>query len=137
MKKIFLALFAVCTYQIVTAQQVTTNESLSLQQLVEQLVQGCVEISNVTSNLNGSVDGFASYAAFNQASSNFPFTDGLVLTSGRASDAGNVVNASPLNSGTPAWGTDPDLEAVLGVSNTVNATSIEFDFIAVTNQISF
>ena len=137
MKRVFLALFTICTYQIVSAQQVTTDESLPLQQLVEQLVQGCVQISNVTSNINGNIDGFASYAAFSQAGSNFPFTDGLVLTSGRASDAGNGVNSAPLNSGSTNWGTDPDLEAVLGVSNTINATSIEFDFIAVTNQISF
>ncbi len=137
MKKVFLTLFTICAYQIVAAQQVTTNESFTLQQLVEQLVQGCVEISNVSSNINGNVDGFASYAAFNQAGSNFPFANGLVLTSGRASDAGNTLNPIPLNSGTTNWGTDADLESVLGVSNTVNATSIEFDFIAVTNQISF
>ncbi|MEM6684552.1 MAG: choice-of-anchor L domain-containing protein [Bacteroidota bacterium] len=137
MKKVILTLFAVCSYQIVTAQQVTTNESFSLQQLVEQLVQGCVEISNVTSNINGNIDGFASYAAFNQSGSNFPFANGLVLTSGRASDAGNTLNPLPLNSGTTNWGTDPDILAVLGVDNTVNATSIEFDFVAVTNQISF
>jgi len=137
MKKVLLTLFTICAYQIVSAQQVTTNESFTLQQLVEQLVQGCVEISNVTSNINGNVDGFASYAAFNQAGSNFPFANGLVLTSGRASDAGNGLNPIPLNSGTTNWGTDPDLEAVLGVNNTLNATSIEFDFIAVTNQISF
>ncbi|WP_298517424.1 T9SS type B sorting domain-containing protein [uncultured Kordia sp.] len=137
MKKVFLTLFTICAYQIVSAQQVTTNESFTLQQLVEQLVQGCVEISNVTSTINGNVDGFASYAAFNQAGSNFPFANGLVLTSGRASDAGTNVITAPLNSGTTNWGTDPDLEAVLGVNNTVNATSIEFDFIAVTNQVSF
>ncbi|MGH1384401.1 choice-of-anchor L domain-containing protein [Kordia sp.] len=137
MKKVLLTLFTICAYQIVSAQQVTTNESFTLQQLVEQLVQGCVEISNVTSNINGNIDGFASYAAFNQNGSNFPFTNGLVLTSGRASDAGTPVMTTPLNSGTTAWGTDPDLEAALGVNNTLNATSIEFDFIAVTNQISF
>ncbi|MEM6720196.1 MAG: choice-of-anchor L domain-containing protein [Bacteroidota bacterium] len=137
MRKVILILFTICSYQIVTAQQVTTNESFTLQQLIEQLVQGCVEISNVTSNINGNVDGFASYAAFNQAGSNFPFANGLVLTSGRASDAGNGLDPIPLNSGTQNWGTDPDILAVLGVDNTVNATSIEFDFIAVTNQISF
>ncbi|WP_046745938.1 T9SS type B sorting domain-containing protein [Kordia zhangzhouensis] len=137
MKKVFFTLFALCTYHLVLAQQVTTNESLSLQQLVEQLVQGCVEISNVSSSVNGSIDGFASYGAFEQASSNFPFSNGLVLTSGRVSDVGTPVNTMPLNSGTTNWGTDPDIETALGVMNTLNATSIEFDFIAVTNQISF
>ncbi|WP_420572494.1 choice-of-anchor L domain-containing protein [Kordia sp.] len=138
MKKVYLILFTtLCACQIISAQQVTTNESLTLQQLVEQLVQGCVEISNVTSTVNGNVDGFASYGAFNQAGSGFPFANGLVLTSGRVSDVGTNENTSPLNSGSTAWGTDPDIEAALGVNNTLNATSIEFDFIAVTNQISF
>ena len=63
----------------------------------------------------------------------------MVLTSGQASDVGTPINTSPLNSGTTAWGTDtdPDTNAAIDLSNTVNATSIEFDFIAVTNQISF
>ncbi|MBC8753674.1 T9SS type B sorting domain-containing protein [Kordia sp. YSTF-M3] len=137
MKKVFLILFTLCAYQIVSAQQVTTNESFTLDQLVAQLAQGCVEISNVSSSVNGNIDGFASFAYFDQAASGFPFANGLVLTSGRASDAGTPINTAPLNRGTTAWGTDPDIEMALGVSNTLNATSIEFDFIAATNQISF
>ncbi|EDP97880.1 choice-of-anchor L domain-containing protein [Kordia algicida OT-1] len=137
MKKVCLLLFALLAYQTIYAQQVTTNESTNLQQLVEQLVQGCVEISNVSTSVNGNIDGFASYGSFNQNGSGFPFANGLVLTSGRVSDVGSPTNTMPLNSGTTAWGTDPDIEAALGVSNTLNATSIEFDFIAVTNQISF
>lgn len=137
MKKVFYTLFTFFACHSIYAQQVTTDESVSLQQLVEQLAQGCVEISNVTSSINGSVDGFQSYGYFEQAGSNFPFANGLVLTSGRASDVGTPINTSPLNSGTTNWGTDPDIENTLGVMNTVNATSIEFDFIAVTNQISF
>lgn len=137
MKKVFFILFTLCACQIVSAQQVTTNESFTLQELVEQLAQGCVEISNVSSSVNGNINGFASYAYFDQAASGFPFANGLVLTSGRASDAGTPVNTAPLNNGTTAWGTDPDIETALGVTNTINATSIEFDFIAATNQISF
>ncbi|WP_298427297.1 choice-of-anchor L domain-containing protein [uncultured Kordia sp.] len=137
MKKVFFILFTLFACHTISAQQVTTDESVSLQQLVEQLAQGCVEISNVTSSINGSVNNFQSYAYFDQAGSGFPFANGLVLTSGRASDAGTPINTSPLNSGTTAWGTDPDIETALGVNGTVNATSIEFDFIAVTNQISF
>ncbi|WP_046757521.1 T9SS type B sorting domain-containing protein [Kordia jejudonensis] len=139
MKKVFYTLFAFFACHIISAQQVTTDESVPLQQLVEQLAEGCVEISNVTSSINGSINGFQSYGYFEQAGSNFPFANGLVLTSGRASDAGTPVNTSPLNSGTTAWGTDTDSDtnAAIDLSNTVNATSIEFDFIAVTNQISF
>lgn len=137
MKKVFSILFALFVSNILLSQQVNTDESFSQQQLIEQLVQGCVQISNVSSSINGSVNGFQSMAYFEQNGSSFPFANGLVLTSGRASDVGSPSNTSPLNSGTTAWGTDPDIEAALGVTNTLNATSIEFDFISVTNQISF
>jgi hypothetical protein len=36
-----------------------------------------------------------------------------------------------------SWKGDLDLEEVLGISNTFNATVLEFDFIPLTNFISF
>ncbi|WP_430412440.1 choice-of-anchor L domain-containing protein [Kordia sp.] len=139
MKKVFLILFILFTCHRISGQQVTTDESIPLQQLVEQLAEGCVEISNVSSSINGSVNSLQSYAYFDQAGSAFPFANGLVLTSGSASQAGNSLNTDLLNSGDLSWGTDTDIDtnAAIDLSNTVNATSIEFDFIAVTNQISF
>ncbi|MGB6268082.1 MAG: choice-of-anchor L domain-containing protein, partial [Olleya sp.] len=59
------------------------------------------------------------------------------LSTGSANSAGNVQNTNPLNEGTPTWTTDPDLEAALGINNTLNATSIEFDFISTSSTIQF
>ncbi len=123
---------------IVTAQQITVDNSLSAEDLIlNNLVEGCVEVSNVISNFNGYVNGLNSFGYFEKADSNFPFENGILLTTGESFSAGNTTNANTLNEGDTSWGTDLDLETALGISNTLNATSIEFDFISISNQIQF
>lgn len=123
--------------QWLSAQQITTNSNVTLQQLVEDnLIEGCVEISNISSTINGIANGFPSYAQFNRAGSNFPFQNGIVLSTGNANSGGNTENNNVLSEGVKNWIGDADLEA-LGVNNTINATSIEFDFISISNRISF
>lgn len=120
------------------SQQISIDNTQTPQQLIENtLIQGCVEVSNVSSNVNGSVNGFTSYGYFERSSSNFPFENGILLSTGNASSAGNTTNTNSLNDGLPNWGTDPDLENALGLTNTLNATSMEFDFVSVSNQIQF
>ncbi|WGD33953.1 choice-of-anchor L domain-containing protein [Olleya sp. YS] len=120
------------------AQQITVDDSFTAQQLVENnLVQGCVEVTNINSIVNGNVNGFSSFGYFERAGSNFPFENGIMLSTGNANSAGNVQNTNPLNEGTPTWTTDPDLEAALGITNTLNATSIEFDFISTSSTVQF
>jgi gliding motility-associated-like protein len=119
-------------------QQVSIVESFDAQQLVEDnLVQGCVEISNISSPVNGNINGFASYGFFEKAGSNFPFDNGIVLSTGKVTSGGNFQNLNILNEGLTNWGTDTDLESATGISNLLNATAIQFDFISVSNQIQF
>lgn len=128
--------FSVCLYTY--GQQITTDDSLPLEQLIQDnLGQNCVEISNIASTVNGSINGFNSYGFFERGNSDFPFHNGIVLTTGNVNSAGNTLNTSPLNEGDDAWLTDTDLENALGISNTLNATSIQFNFISVANQIQF
>ncbi|MFD2917625.1 T9SS type B sorting domain-containing protein [Psychroserpens luteus] len=123
---------------IVSAQQISIDNSFNEQELIENnLIQGCVETSNIQSQFNGEINGFNSFAYFERAGSSFPFENGIMLSTGNAISGGNTQNNAILNEGQPNWGTDPDLEAALGITGTVNATSIEFDFISVTNQIKF
>ncbi|MBT8260377.1 MAG: choice-of-anchor L domain-containing protein, partial [Bacteroidia bacterium] len=125
-------------FQISSAQIITVNDSFTPQQLVENnFVEGCVEVSNISSSINGSVNGIGSYAYFERALSNFPFENGIVLTTGNATSGGNAINTNTLNEGETTWGTDADLETALGLSNTFNATSIEFDFVSISNLIQF
>ncbi len=129
-----------CFGSTVYAQQISVDNSVGLQSLFQDnLVDGnsCVEISNITSSVNGNATGFPSYAYFERGSSNFPFENGIVLSTGNANSAGNGPISDNLDDGTSAWGTDPDIETALGISSTQNATSVEFDFISASNQLQF
>lgn len=123
---------------VVSAQQISIDNSFSAQQLIENnLSLGCVETSNIQSLINGQINGFQSFAYFERAGSNFPFEYGIVLSTGNVTSGGNTENTAVLNEGQPDWTTDPDLETALGITGTLNATSIEFDFTSVANQIQF
>ena len=120
------------------AQQITVDNSISPQDLIENtLIQGCVEVSNITSSYNGSAIGIGSFGYFDSAASNFPFQNGIVLSTGDASAAGNGLTNLILNDGDDSWVTDPDIEQALGITGTLNATSLEFNFVSISNQIQF
>ncbi|MFD2550300.1 choice-of-anchor L domain-containing protein [Bizionia sediminis] len=134
------ALFFTCLFLASNSfsQQISIDDSLPVQQLIEErLISGCVEISNVQSAVNGSVNNINSFGYFERGNSAFPFQNGILLSTGAAVSAGNTTNSNPLNDGDLNWGTDNDLETILGITNTLNATTIEFDFISVSNQIQF
>lgn len=127
-----------CGYNLVFSQQINIDNTIPLKTLVEQhLSSGCIEFSNVSSSVNGSAEGFNSYGAFTRANSTFPLTNGIVISTGNAASGGNTENAAHLNQGSPNWKTDPDFETALDISNTVNATSIEFDFISYSDTVEF
>ncbi|WP_452222983.1 choice-of-anchor L domain-containing protein [Lacinutrix chionoecetis] len=134
----FLSLIAVfATFSLTYAQQITVDDSQTPEQLINTLVEGCVEVSNISSSINGSVNGFSSYGFFERGNSNFPFENGIILSSGNVMSAGNAQNTNALNEGDTNWLTDTDLEAALGINNTLNATAIEFNFISATSNINF
>ncbi|ALJ04394.1 hypothetical protein APS56_04240 [Pseudalgibacter alginicilyticus] len=121
------------------SQLISVDSSIPLEQLIlDNLIKnGCVEISNISSSINGSASGFSSYGQFSRAGSNFPFENGIVLTTGNAESAGNTPITPPLTEGATDWGSDADLENALQVTNTLNATSIEFDLISTSNNLQF
>ncbi len=130
-----MACLLCCT---LSAQQISINDSFTEQELIENnLIQGCVETSNIQSQVNGQINGFNSFAYFERAGSNFPFENGIMLSTGNSLSGGNTINTDILNEGQTNWATDPDLETALGITGTLNATSIEFDFTSVANQIQF
>lgn len=124
---------------VMFSQQIVVDGSVGLQQLIEDnlVKNSCVNITNITSSVNGSASGFSSYAYFERGPSNFPFENGIMLSTGNATSGGNSLITPILSEGSTSWGTDPDLEAALGISNTLNATSIEFDVISISNQLQF
>lgn len=135
-RSLYLFIGLLCSVSF--AQQVSVNNSVSPQDLIQNtLIQGCVEVSNISSPSNGSSIGIGSFGYFERDASGFPFENGIVLTTGNATSAGNGQNNDILNEGDATWLTDSDLETALGITGTVNATSIEFDFVSISNQIQF
>lgn len=130
----FLALFFFLFTRTALAQYVQVNDNYTAQQLVNALVDGsCAQISNIT--VKGSSDR-SSYGYFTNPSSVFPFTNGIVLSTGYASSIVGP-NNSLLSEGSTDWHGDLDLQMALDVYNTINATILEFDFIPFTDKISF
>ena len=129
---LFVFIIFYCTHS--AAQYIQVNDGYTAQQLVNALVDGsCAQVSNIS--LNGSPDS-KSYGYFTNAADSFPFTNGIVLSTGYARSATGP-NNSLLSEGSTDWGGDDDLENALLVSGTVNATILEFDFIPFTDNISF
>ncbi len=137
-KQLFLHILTFCCCSIVTAQQITVDNNVPLSDLIlDNLAENCVEISNISSFVNGNPHGLNSYGSFTRGNSNFPFTNGIVLATGSAASAGNGIISNPLNESASSWGTDPDIETALGTTNTTNATSIEFDFRSASGEFKF
>lgn len=77
---------------------------------------------------------------FHKGTTNFPFTDGIVLTTGRARQAGNIASGASYT--IPGAGiNDPDLLVAVPNSSTTDNYNdnvmLEFDFVPNSNQIKF
>jgi len=122
----------------VTAQTISIDNSKTPVQLVQDLFTAgsCVQPTNITINGHDFGGGQKSFAAFSSNGSSFPLSSGLVISTGRANSAIGP-NSSLLSEGPTSWAGDPDLEQAINENNTINATVVEFDFVAVTNYVSF
>ncbi|WP_452599380.1 choice-of-anchor L domain-containing protein, partial [Pontimicrobium sp. MEBiC01747] len=147
MKKITLSLilfvFVFATQaQIISINDATDAESsLGPEQLISDVLisGGCAAADNFSFQVNGAPGDLTtkSYGYFKRgANVGFPFEQGVILTTGRAFDAGNTVNATVINN-TNGQAGDADLEAALGQTNTQDATFIKFNFVPTGNNISF
>jgi len=129
----------ICLSGVINAQYIQVNDTYTAQQLIQNVLVGNSPCANV-SNFSVSGDAFSgiqnSYGYFNAGTSGFPFLEGIVLSTGKATSAVGP-NNSILSQGGTNWLGDSDLELALGISNSINATVLEFDFIPITNKISF
>lgn len=135
--RIFIVLFFCLGLETLSAQYITVDDTYTAQQLVENvLVSGpCANTSNFAIS-GGFFGGANSYGYFNAGTSGFPFAKGIVLSTCQASSTVGP-NDSLLSEDAPNWLGDSDLEQALTISNTSNATYLEFDFVPLTSQISF
>jgi PKD repeat protein len=129
MKKTFFFLFLFIN--ILAYSQLTVNNSLTPQQLVQNILAGTgVQISNV------SYSGAAiSIGSFDGTSSNIGFPGGLILSTGNIADA-----VGPNNSGSSGEDNnqpgDLDLDVITS-NDTYDAAVLEFDFVPVSDTIKF
>jgi gliding motility-associated-like protein len=153
----FLLFLSVLLLTVITAegQTILVNDAadsesyFTPENLVRRvLVTGdCAVVDNVVTNLDitdpdsGQAPGDLenkSYGYFRRApGSDFPFAEGIILTTGRAFRSGNSTITTTLSDDNGIPGGDADLSAATGDTSYFNAVSFEFDFVPNTNEISF
>lgn len=142
--------FDICVSKIMPPIDTFTTKYNSTQ-LVEDILlkTKCASITNVSSSSGNNFGSVYGIGYFEKAQSNFPFQNGIILSSGNIlsapgpndftkplSEGGSEEN-NPIN-----WPGDSDLEniidPVIGESmNSRNASVLEFDFIPLTDTIKF
>ena len=129
---------------------IVDQTTYTTEQLVTDILVGtpCANVSNITSSTGtdfGSVNGIG---YFTEPTGNFPFSEGVLLTTGNAANAEGPETGT-LSDGSGAWPGDADLEAaintdldgvpgddlVAGESN--NASIIQFDFVPSASSFDF
>lgn len=96
-----------------------------------------IRTSNVV-KATGLSHGYESIGSFTNANPNFAFSNGILLSTGRAVNAQGP-NTSVSSDENTAWTGDSDLEAAfasIGGIQSMNATVLEFDFVAATTTLS-
>ena len=123
----------------INAQYINVNTSFTANDLVDKLIgtnNTCLSVSNVSVTGYNS-GGIKSYGYVNANSSGFEISEGILLTSGDAANSPGSFTGIQSFGNNSGWNGDNDLETAAGISNTTNATILEFDFIPNTNKISF
>ncbi|ENA1797293.1 T9SS type B sorting domain-containing protein [Flavobacterium psychrophilum] len=120
------------------SQYIQITDNVTAQDLVQNTLinSSCALVSNFSATGGNFETGKQSYAYFNAGTSGFPFAKGIVLSTSRAASTKGP-NNSLLSENATGWFGDTDLEQALNISNTSNATILEFDFIPFASNISF
>ncbi len=119
------------------AQVISVNDQKTPQELINDILvkSACVSVTNTSGSGDAFTPGKNSFAYFNSNGSSFPFAEGVVLTTSTSENAvGPFIKSN--GGGSTDWKGDADLNQILGI-NSINATSLEFDFIPLTDFISF
>ncbi|KQS91561.1 choice-of-anchor L domain-containing protein [Chryseobacterium sp. Leaf394] len=122
-----------------------TPSNYTIEQLIKNvLISGgssCAppNVSNVTVSPNQlHTDTERAWGYFHKGTTNFPFNDGVVLVTGKARRAGNVLEGNLGDTVPGSTGSDPDLVTAINPSAGLNdAVFIEFDFVPNNSQINF
>ena len=135
---ISVLLFAL-VIQFGNAQNISVDEGYTPQDLVEDVLinSTCANVFNVSVSGGNFATGEKSFGYFEGTGTTFPFQNGIILSTGKINNAPGPNSYLSDDGGNMGWNGDPDLNDALGLSNTFNATILEFDFIPLGNKISF
>ncbi|WP_227873969.1 T9SS type B sorting domain-containing protein [Flavobacterium nackdongense] len=125
---------------IVSAQNITVDDTKSAQYLVENVLvnSSCATVSNAFASGDVAVPvGLNSYGFFTNGGGSFPFSEGVLLSTQYAQKSVGPYAFVVGNDNDTAWLGDADLNQAVGISTSINATVLEFDFIPLTNFLSF
>ncbi|APY09174.1 hypothetical protein BWZ20_13060 [Winogradskyella sp. J14-2] len=135
---LFTFLLVLLAINYLFPQKIITDNTLTPQQLIQNLVgEDCATANTISSPYNGTVNNIISYGNFERGNSNFPLENGIILSTGSITKAGNSVITENLSDGDINWETDPDVLNILGIDETLNATSIQFNFSTANNFVAF
>ncbi|MBO9584085.1 MAG: T9SS type B sorting domain-containing protein [Flavobacterium sp.] len=134
----FLILLLCCFCHKISAQNISVDDTATPTDLIQNVLinSSCIDVESVSASGNPTPNQ-QSYGTFT-AGTNFPFSSGIVLSTSPSKKAEGPYNQQG-SKGTqvPNWNGDTDLNTALGINNSTQATVLEFDFIALTNSISF
>ena len=124
------------------APNVTVDQcTYTVEELVTEILinNECADISNITYSTGTNFDDVDGIGFFSEPSENFEFRQGIILSSGNAGlGTGPNQSIGGASSGIFGWPGDEDLTSLLSPGEeTLNATVIEFDFVPISNNISF
>ncbi|EAZ96141.1 hypothetical protein FBBAL38_01940 [Flavobacteria bacterium BAL38] len=136
--KLILALF-VSIFQFGNAQNISVDEGYTPEYLVNDVLinSTCANVFNITVSGGNFATGEKSYGFFDGVGTSFPFQNGIILSTGKINNAPGPNSYLSDDGGSMGWNGDNDLNTALGLSNSFNATILEFDFIPLGNKISF
>ncbi|SEA17075.1 choice-of-anchor L domain-containing protein [Bizionia paragorgiae] len=129
--------FDLCVFT--TPPPITTSvDTYTVEELVSDVLVNspCSNVSNITWSTGTNFGSTNGIGYFDANGSNFPFSSGVVLTTG------DVLNAPGPESGTLIdgdnnWPGDADLEAEIPGVSSHNASVLEFDFVPFADEMSF
>lgn len=138
MKLKIILISHILTFCLLNAQNITIDQNYTAQQLVENVLinSPCAQVSNAIISGGNFVSNDKSYAYFSNINPIFPLSNGILLSTGKAISAVGP-NTYISDDTTTNWNGDTDLNQALNISNSLNTTYLEFDFIPLANSVTF
>ena len=132
--------FDICVFTVPPPISTTTSLYTVEELVTDVLIDSqCNQAFNITSSTGSDFGSTNGIGYFEANGSSWPFENGLIMTSGDVANAPGPESGVLLD-GTYAWPGDGELEAFipgLNAGDTNNASIIEFEFVPVSNSMSF